>query len=165
MSCGGMLAFHRAPHRTSSAWTRRNKKYNTSYIHTMSGLHIGRRLRSSGLTMHTVAPLCGRCRPLAEFGFELAFQKVRRYTGKLRDKACTTARHGSKQKVWSKATILELYNQRVEQHAWAATFGRKSHVRSYIRDTIMPHSRTITWEPSSRSQKCSRRSAELLRLP
>ena len=35
----------------------------------------------------------------------------------MRNKACTTARHGSKQKVRSKATILELYNRRVEQHA------------------------------------------------
>ena len=45
------------------------------------------------------------------------FPKSKAIQENLRDKACTTARHGSKQKVRSKATTPELYNRRVEQHA------------------------------------------------
>ena len=96
-----------------------------------------------------MAPTWAGPRQVDEFGFEHVFSKsngktaiARRWA---RDRACAKARHGTPLKIWSKATIPELYSQRVEEHV-RSRHVRKEAAREAERDTITSRSGTAHLE-------------------
>ena len=95
--------------------------------------------------IHAMGGLDG---PLAEFGNELALQKVGRCAKKCATSPAQRLGTAQNKKLGAKRRSWNCTASASSNTHEAATFGRKSHVRSYVRDTIMSHSKAITWEPS-----------------
>ena len=91
--------------------------------------------------VHAMGGLDG---PLAEFGNELALQKVGRCAKECVTKPAQRLGTAQSKKLGAKRRSWNCTAGASNNTHEAATFGRKSHVGPFVQDTIMPHSKTIT---------------------